>query len=72
MDVYWYSSVTTAPTPESSILDLADLWVSAAKEKKGDDEEREEQRLKEVEKDFFDMISSGEDTAAATAPAPAT
>ena len=40
-----------------------------AKEKKGDDEEREEQRLKEVEKDFFDMISSGEDTAAAIAPA---
>ncbi len=42
--------------------------MSTAKEKKGDDEEREEQRLKEVEKDFFDMISSGEDTAA-TAPA---
>jgi dynein intermediate chain 2 len=42
----------------------------AGKEKRGDDEEREEQRLKEVEKDFFDMISSGEDTAAATVPAP--
>ena len=28
--------------------------------------------FEEVEKDFFDMISSGEDTAAATAPAPAT
>ena len=42
----------------------------AGKEKKVEDEEREEQRLKEVEKDFFDMISSGEDTAAATVPAP--
>ena len=42
-------------------LTLSYLWAT----------QREEQRLKEVEKDFFDMISSGEDTAAATAPAPA-
>jgi hypothetical protein len=33
-------------------------------------QEREEQRLKDVEKDFFEMISSGEDAAAPTAPAP--
>ena len=41
----------SARRAERSMLGRADLWASAAKEKKGDDEEREEQRLKEVEKD---------------------
>mmetsp|Transcript_30238 Transcript_30238/g.59057 ORF Transcript_30238/g.59057 Transcript_30238/m.59057 type:complete len:567 (+) Transcript_30238:151-1851(+) len=42
-----------------------------AKEKKGDEEEQEEQRLKEVEKEFFEMIHAGDDGSAPAAPAPA-